>query len=97
MKYDWVKELPYTNFFPSEFIEIIEVVGIDKFLILLEKFGKTNVYFSLASISSLQEEYVKKNKHLRAADLARKLDASERNVYNILKDEKDPDQFDLYE
>jgi len=96
VKYEWIKELNFTEHFPPDYMEMIEIIGIDKFLILLEKFGKTNFYFALTPIATLQEEYIKKNKHVRASELARKIDTSERTVFRVLNGGRNNDNLNLF-
>jgi len=97
MKYEWIKELSFSDYFPPDYMEMIEIVGIDKFLIMLERFGKTNFYFSLTSIEQMQKAYIIKNKDIPASKLARKLDASERTVFRTLNGDKVTDNLNLFE
>lgn len=96
-KYEWVMELNFTDHFSVEYLDMIEIVGIEKFLLILQTFGKSNVYFSLASIGTLQKEYVEKNKQIRTPELARKLGISEWTVQKFKKDGTDTNAMDLFE
>jgi len=74
---------------------MINIVGIDKFLLLLEEFQKSSFYFSTDRIEVMKREYIIKNKKLGVRELAKTTRFSEGHVYSILR--KHSDNFNLFE
>lgn len=79
----WIKELNFTKHLPDEYNDMIDVIGVDKFLELLERFSKTSIYFSEKPFERLKREYILKNGQSEPKELARKLNVSERFVYGV--------------
>jgi len=83
MKCTWIIEIPnYLDYFTPEEREIIELIGLENTLKLIEHFGGTAVYFSRSSLTQLKKAYVIKNKHIHYNDAARLLDVAKTTIYN---------------
>jgi hypothetical protein len=92
---DWIKNMDYAAYFPEEYNEMIELIGIDKFLTVYERFSKTQIYFSEKPLNALRREYILKNPETEAKELARKLDVSDRYIYKV-RGGRDPDTIDMF-
>ncbi len=100
MKYDWLKEIDYKSIFPEEYKELIEILGIELFGKIFDAFRKTPIYFSEEPIKKAQKlyilEYANNNPDLTPRELARKIGASERFVYKVLRETEKPEQPGLF-
>lgn len=48
MRFEWIKSIPdYISYFNQDHQVIIELIGIDNYLILYSYFGKTGIYFPI--------------------------------------------------
>ncbi len=95
-EFSFVKELNYKKFFNDDELRIIEIVGIEKFLLLLEEFKKRSVYFSTERIEVMKREYVLKNKKTPVKELVKKTGFAEGTIYSIIRSDRsaDPSLFD---
>jgi Mor family transcriptional regulator len=95
---DWLKEIDYEKILPEEYNEIIELIGLDNFIKLFERFSKLSLYFSETPINRAKKEYVKMAKRQGSTprEIARKLGVSERFVYGVIS-EKHLDNYNLFE
>ena len=83
MKYDWIKTIPgFLDHFPPDLREAIELVGLDNYMILHERFCKTGIYFSEMPITNLKKTYAQLNKHIHYNEIARTLNVSTKSIYN---------------
>lgn len=83
----FIKSVPkLINYFDEEEQFIIELVGIDNFLTLYQRYSKTGFYFSSASILKLKKAWCIQNSHLTANELARACDVSSKSVYRWLNE-----------
>ncbi len=102
MNLDWIKELDYTKAFNDDYIEIIELIGIDNFLKLYNHFRKLPLYFTEAPFTRLKSDYIRKHKQgirdgrLNISQICRRLDVSQRFVYKVLE-EANYENYDLFE
>lgn len=97
MKYEWIKSIPeFEKYFGDDHRLIIDMVGTDNYLKLLEHFSKTGIYFGSASINALKKEWTLKNKEVPPNEAARTLDVSTKTIYNW-RQEAGPDNYDLFE
>lgn len=95
----WIKDIKPEEL-PEQYQEMVEVIGLENTMLLVQKFGKTGFYFRGldALIEKKKKEYVrKKHDGSRASilKLARETDYSERWIYVILG-EKDDRQENLF-
>lgn len=85
MDLSWIKDLDYKKHFSAEYNDMIDLIGLDNFLKLLDHFSKTTVYFTEKPIQSLHGEFIKKHPDIPAKEIARQLNVSERFVYDMRK------------
>jgi len=98
MSYEWIKEVDWENHLPGELKEIAELIGIDNLLKLLERFGKTQVYFPTNFIPKLKRIYIRNNYETgRVKELCRKLDASQSFVFDAIASQRDDNQIMMFE
>ena len=95
-EFSFVKELNYKKHFNDDELRIIEIVGIDKFLALLEEFKKRSVYFSTERIEVMKREYVLKNKKMPVRELVKATGFAEGTIYSILRNDNS-DNLNLFE
>jgi Mor family transcriptional regulator len=99
---DWIQELEWQKLLPGEMKEVAEIIGIENTLKLMEKFGKTHVYFTEKPLLEMKRLYIGlhlNDEDVRAQDLARMLNMSERYVFNViaeLKKEVDQAQLNIF-
>ncbi|MBX3008650.1 MAG: hypothetical protein KF816_11575 [Melioribacteraceae bacterium] len=97
MNYDWIKEIPnYLDFFTNDQKIMIEVVGIEKYMELHERFGSTSFYFSNQSMVYAKKAWAQKNRHIHYSEAARILGVSVQSIYNW-REEKNSDNLNLFE
>ncbi|MBL1212447.1 MAG: hypothetical protein HND52_03695 [Ignavibacteriae bacterium] len=85
MNLKWLRDLD-ENLLEEEHKEICSLIGIDNFIKIYEKFNRVSIYLSTKSLSRLKKIYIHQHSHLPVKKLARKLEASERFVYQVLDD-----------
>lgn len=99
---DWIKELDFTPHLTEEYLEIIDLIGLDNFIKLFNRFKKMPVYFTETPIIKLKKEYIKlsaeriQRNEISINKLAYTLDVSERFIYNVLAD-NNCDNYNLFE
>jgi carbamoylphosphate synthase small subunit len=96
MNLDWVKEIDYNKYLDDEYSEIVELIGIDNFLKLINRYGKMNMYFSTKPLDKLREVYIKKNRRADVKDLARTLEVSTKYIYNVRAGAPDINTMDMF-
>lgn len=97
MKYDWVHDIDLRGI-SGEFLELVELIGVENTLKLYERFGKQQLYFSEKPLTQLKRLYILKHRHLAPKELARRLNLSEREIYYILQEHGINDrQHELFE
>ena len=94
-EYSFVKELDYKKHFNEDELRMIEIVGIDKFLILLEEFKKRSIYFSTERVEVMKREYILKNRKKPVRDLVKITGFAEGTIYSILRNDNS-DNYDLF-
>lgn len=95
-EFSFVKEMDWKNYFNETELSIIEVVGIDKFLLLLERHQKSSFYFSTERIEIMKRDFIIKNRKLGIKELMRHTRFSESHIYSILRSAND-DNLNLFE
>ena len=88
---DWIQELEWQKLLPGEMKEVAEIIGIENTLKLMEKFGKTHVYFTEKPLMEMKRLYIElhlDDEDVRAQDLARCLKVSERFVFQVISEWK---------
>lgn len=95
-EFSFVKELDYKKRFNEDELDMIDVVGVDKFLLLLEKFQKRSFYFSTERIEVMKREYVLKNKKMPVRELVKATGFAEGTIYSILRNDNS-DNLNLFE
>jgi hypothetical protein len=95
----WYKKIDLKKYLNGDLLEIYDIVGDDLFMKLMERFGKTSVYFSEKPIMDAKIEYIKKHYGERTEkEMARELKVSERLIYKIGSSKYIPsDTFKLFE
>lgn len=85
--FEWVKTIPdYQEYLKENYKTILDVIGIDKFLELMDVYKKTNLYFSEKPIQYLRKLYVKQNLHLPTGEIARNIGCSEQFVQQCISE-----------
>lgn len=96
-KYEFITKVDWKNHFNEEELRMIQIVGLENFLKILDEFKGIPFYFTDDRINIMKKEYVKKNPEgLTKKDLARKVNFSLMTVYryNNTPDNEDPGLFD---
>jgi len=95
---DWIKEINYKKYLTGDLKDLEEIVGIDLFIKIMERFSKTAIYFSEKPLMEMKQEYIrKKYGEIKEKEIARKLGVSERLVYKIGSQRYIPkNQMDLF-
>lgn len=84
MNNNWIKEIDYLKYLDKDLKILCEIVGIDKFLEIIEIFGKTTIYFTNRPIVEMKKEYIRqKFGMIGNKELAREIGVSERLVHKI--------------
>jgi len=97
MKTDWIKEIPnYESFLTRQEREMIEEIGIEAFIKLINRFGKTSFYFSEKSFNELRRKWAILYKNIPYDEAARTLGVSTSTIYNWrnVAGSNDPSLFD---
>lgn len=82
----WLDEIDIKSHLDFNYSTIYDICGKEKFLMLLETFNKTQIYFSNLPIIEMKKEFIKKNKDkYSTADLARLLKCSLGFVYKVVR------------
>lgn len=82
----WLDEIDIKSHLDFNYSTMYEICGKEKFLLLLEAFNKTQIYFSNFPIIEMKKEFIKKNKEkYSTSDLARKLNCSLGFVYKVVR------------
>lgn len=98
MKLDWIKETEWEDILTGDMREMADLVGIENFIKLLERYGKMQVHFSTKDVSRLKQNYIQKYfESGNAKMLARKLETSERFVHLAVQSEKTDNQIDIFD
>lgn len=95
-EFSFVKEMDWKDYFNETELSIIEVVGIDKFLLLLERHQKSSFYFSTERIEIMKKDFILKNKKLGIKELMRRTRFSESHIYAILRNSNE-DNYKLFD
>lgn len=86
MKTDWIKDIPsFEQCLTAQEREMVEEIGLDNFIKLINRFGKTSFYFSEKSINELRREWVLLNKNIPYDEAARTLGVSVASIYQWRK------------
>lgn len=84
---DFLKTVPdFNNYFDEEKKFIIKVTGVDGFLKLYQRYSKTGLYFSSASILKLKKAWCNQNRQLTYNELARVCGVSPKTIYRWLNE-----------
>ncbi len=83
MNYTWLKEVKDTTVLPDEYQEIIDLIGLDNFIKLLNEFDKSAVYISGKKLLPLLIQFIKQNKEIPTKKIARMLNLSTRYIYKL--------------
>lgn len=96
--YEWIKEVDYEEELKGDYRTMVELIGIDSFITLLEYFVKTSVYFSELPLGPLKKLYVEKCAGEKSVkEITRILNVSERFVYEVWnKKQLDESQLDMF-
>ncbi len=95
--HELVKQLDYEKYFNDEERLMIEIIGIDKFITLLEEFKSTYFYFSTERLNEIKKEWVKKQGRSQSKFvLCKKTGFSQRTIERLLGDPID-DEASLFD
>ena len=89
-KTELVNEVEWEKILSGELKEVAELIGIENTLKLLERFGKTHIYFTDKSLLELKKLYILAHceEDMGAKDLARLLKVSERFVFQVISESR---------
>lgn len=89
MKLDWMKEVDYKDLLTEDCRLILGHCGEDTLFKMLESLAGLHLFISTKPIKEAQKIYIKKHYNgQNIKQLAIKLGASERFVYQVIKDRK---------
>lgn len=99
--FEWILELKdsidISKYMNNDYNDMIEQIGLENTLKLIERCQRTTIYFSTSPIDKLKALYVLQHKSEDSKVLARKLKVSERFVQKVCeKNNIEPDNFDLF-
>lgn len=87
--YDWIKEIDYKAHLKGDIRLIIDIIGMDNYLRLVETFGKTQLYISDQSLIKIKRTYIKRYYHKHTIkELSQMLDVSESFVRKVINEAK---------
>lgn len=89
MKLEWMKEVDYEDLLTEDCKLVLAHCGEDTLFSMLEKLAGLHLFISTKPIKEAQKRYIRKHYNgQNIKQLAIKLGASERFVYQVLRDEK---------
>jgi len=98
--YKWANDLNVSELLTGEMKEICELIGVESFLLLIDRFNKTPIYFSDRVLLPMKRAYIiKRRGEVEARQLARELEVSERFIYNVFEEASggvDKRQLDMF-
>ncbi len=97
MKFDWIKDIDnYKSYFTESERRMIELIGLENFILLNKEFRGTSHYFSDRSITTLKKKWAQKNKNIPYDEAARSVGVSKTTIYNWREEigANDPGLFD---
>lgn len=99
MKTDWIKQIPdFELILTQPERDMIEEIGLENFIKLLNRFGKTSFYFSERSITDLRRKWAVLYKNVPYDEAARTLGVSSSSIYNWRNgDGGNTDNLELFE
>lgn len=84
MSLNWIKETDL-NMLKEEYQQLVELIGIEAFIKLLEHFDKTYIYFSRNALIDLKRDYILKHPEKQPKELSAILDINLSLVYRTIK------------
>lgn len=85
----YLNRLEFEDLLDEDSKEVCRIVGKEKYMLLLEEFGNSRVYFSREPIMRAKRTFVREfHDQFSVQHLARLLDVSERWVYKVIKNLK---------
>ena len=94
-QYEFIKSIDWRTYFSEEENQIIDLIGLDSFLILLDHFKGIPFYFTEQRVDEMRKIYIQKNPDgLSKKDLARKMGYSLMTVYRYNNQPDNPGFFD---
>jgi len=97
MKHDWIKDIEnFESCFTESEKRMIDLIGLDNFILLNNEFRGTSHYFSDRSVTALKKKWAQKNKHIPYDSAARTVGVSKTTIYNWREEigANDPGLFD---
>lgn len=90
---EWLKDIRMEDL-PESYREMAELIGLEHTITLAQHYNKQGFYFSGidALISAKKREFILRHRGRPARELARLTGWSERQVYNVLEEERDSRQ-----
>lgn len=86
MNLEWIKTLDFEKYLSEDEKDMVRILGVNKYLELLDRFKKTTVYFTDRSILAAKKDFIVLNRKTPAKQLARDLELSEMTIYNVLRE-----------
>lgn len=80
----WFDEIKYGECLDVNSLLMVKIIGIEKYVELIEEFGKSQIYFSRRSLNKMKKEFIRVNgDRYSVRELARKLGVSESMVLRV--------------